>query len=462
MSDQKTDPVDDVTEHIDKGFKGLKEAQEEAKKATDSEFEVLKRRISNVEGISSELKQTKEWITEVEAKVNTARTHGPGRDNLVAAIPQEYRKWIEIAERGGAKDPVGKTAMGAWWHCQFQAKRALTSVTGRTPQEFIKIAEDIERGWGYDPAQKAEIQKASLAEGTAGVGGAVIATPVEAELLRLISDNTIVRPLATKIVMTSLTHQLPVENANVTAYIGAEATVITDSMPATPFAQRPLTAKPFVGLATVSNQLLQDNIIGLYDYVMTAIAERVGILEDIHALEGGWATTQNFSGVAVAPGVNAFTLGSTSVTGGNYPTYLELTKLIYTAAQRATRAGAAFFMLPQVFRGIVGSTDTTGQPIFSFSNVPNAIPQFVGGYPVYLVSSLSTQWASGSNGSSSSSIYYGPPSKIIFGDLTGMSFDIDPYGLFTSVQSRLRVYKRTGIIVPVGSYFTFARGAIMI
>ena len=195
---------------------------------------------------------------------------------------------------------------------------------------------------------------------------------------------------------------------------------------------------------------------------MTAIAERVGILEDIHALEGGWPTTQNCSGVAVAPGVNAFTVGGTSASYGNYPTYLELTKMIYTGQQAATRRGAGFFMLPQVFRGIVGSTDTTGQPIFSFANVPNAIPQFVGGYPVYLVSSLSTQWASGSNGSSSSSIYYGPPSKIIFGDLTGMSFDIDPYGLFTSVQSRLRVYTRTGIIVPVGSYFTFARGAIMI
>lgn len=451
--------VDGVKEQIDKGFKGLHDAQEEARKATDAEFEVLKRRISGIDGLQAEIKQTREWITDVEAKVNTARTHGPGKDNLVSAIPQDYRKQIEIAERSGYKDPVDRAAKGLWWHFHFKASEALRGQTGKSPQEWTKMAEDIERGWGYDPALKHEIQKAALGEAAAG-GGSVIATPVEAEIMRLIADNTIVRPLATKIVMTSLTHQIPVENSNVIAYIMVtDGTVITDSIPATAFASKPLTAKGFVGLATVSNQLIQDNIVGLNDYILTAVAERIGILEDIHALEGGYPTTTNFSGIALAAGVNSFTVGSTTVTGGNYPTYQELIQLVYTGQQSATRRGAGFFMLPQVFRGIVGGVDTTGQPIFSFANVPGAIPSFIGGYPVYLVSSLSTQWTQGSNGSSSSNIYYGPPSKIIFGDLTGMSFDLDPYGLFDRVQTRMRVYKRTAIQVPVGGYFTFARGA---
>ena len=454
--------VDSVSEQIDKGFKGLQEQQEEAKKAIDAEFEVLKRRLNGVEGIGSELKQTKEWLTDVEAKVNTARTHGPGRDNLIAVIPQEYRKEVEVADRIGYKDPIDKVAKGLWWHFHFQAAKALQGQTGKSPQEWVKMAEDIEKGWGYDPALKYGLQKAALGEAAAG-GGSIIATPVEAEIMRLISDNTIIRPLATKIVMTSVSHQIPVENSNVIAYIMVtDGTVITDSIPATNFASKPLAAKGFVGLATVSNQLIQDNIVGLNDYILTAVAERIGILEDIHALEGGYPTTTNFSGVALAAGVNSFALGTTTVTGGNYPTYQELIQLVYTGQQTATRRGAGFFMLPQVFRGVVGGVDTTGQPIFSFANVPGAIPSFIGGYPVYLVSSLSTQWTSGSNGSSASNIYYGPPSKIIFGDLTGMSFDIDPYGLFDKVQTRMRVYKRTAIQVPVGSYFTFAKGAKMI
>lgn len=444
--------VDDVKEQIDKGFKGIAEQQEELKKATDSEFELLKRRLSGVEGISSELKQTKEWITEVEAKVNTARSHGPGHDNLVAAIPQQYRKHIDIAERHGYKDPVQTAAKNLWWAASINAKLAVVRPGSVGPADYQKIADDIERGWGYDPAQKA-----LLGDALAG-GGSVIATPVEAELMRLILDNTIVRPLATKIVMTSLTHQVPVENANVIAYIVAENATITDSMPATAFASRPITAKKFAGLATVTNELLQDNIIGLNEYLFTAIAEQIGRLEDTGAIEGGTPAVQNFSGIAVASGVNAFTIAVTSVTGGNIPTYAELIRLVYSAQQSATRRGAGFFMTPAVFKNVVSLVDTNGQPIFSLMNVPNAIPQFIGGYPVYLVSSLSTQWATVSG--STSQIYFGPPSKIIFGDATGMSFDIDPYFFFDTVKTRVRVLKRTGILVPVGAYFTMARGVM--
>jgi HK97 family phage major capsid protein len=442
--------VDDVREQIDKGFKGLKEQQDEQKALVESEFEVLKRRMSAAEGLSGELKQTKEWITEVEAKVNTARTHGPGQDNLIAAIPQAYRKHIDIAERHGYKDPVQTAAKNIWWAASINAKLAVVRPGNMAPLDYQKIADDIERGWGYDPAQKA-----LLGDALAG-GGSVIATPVEAELMRLILDNTIVRPLATKIVMTSLTHQVPVENANVTAFIVAENATITDSMPATAFASRAITAKKFAGMATVTNELLQDNIIGLNEYLFTAIAEQIGRLEDIGAIEGGTAAVQNFSGIAVASGVNAFTVAATSVTGGNIPTYQELIQLVYTAQQSATRRGAGFFMTPLVFKNIVSLVDNNGQPIFSLANVPNAIPQMVGGYPVYLVSSLSTQWATVSG--STSQIYFGPPSKIIYGDATGMSFDIDPYFFFDTVKTRIRVLKRTGILVPVGAYFTMARG----
>jgi HK97 family phage major capsid protein len=401
--------------------------------------------------IQEERQTTDQRLMEVEAKVNTARTHGPGQDNLVAAVPDAFRKHIEIAKRLGHRDPVYKTSTGVWWHCAIKEHTAVLRPGPVPAGQYRQWREDIEKGWGYDPAY----QKALLGDALAG-GGSVIATPVEAELMRLILDNSVVRQLATKIVMTSLTHQVPVENANVTAYIVAENATITDSMPATAFASRPLTAKKFAGLATVTNELLDDNIIGLNEYIFSAVAEQIGRLEDIGALEGGTPSVQNFSGIAVASGVNAFTVAATTVTGGNIPTYGELIQLVYTAQQSATRRGAGFFMTPAVFKNIVSLVDTNGQPIFSMQNVPNAIPQFVGGYPVYLVSSLSTQWATVSG--STSQIYYGPPSKIIFGDATGMSFDIDPYFFFDTVKTRIRVLKRTGILVPVGAYFTMARG----
>src|SRR5262249_54278764 len=138
----------------------------------------------------------------------------------------------------------------------------------------------------------------------AGGGANIIALPVEAEFRRLIRDNTIVRPFATVIPMTALTHQLPIENANVTCYIVPEATVITDSFATTGFAQIALPARVFAGLATIANQLIQDNIIGLNDYVFTALGEGIGILEDQAALDG---STGNFTGIATAASVNSAT-----------------------------------------------------------------------------------------------------------------------------------------------------------
>jgi HK97 family phage major capsid protein len=451
MSD-KPDKLKEIQEHIDKGFETLEEQQEARRKEQDEEIDLLKKRLLQSDAANQELAgkitSQEKWISSVEAKVNTARSHGPGQDGLLAAIPNEYRKHIDIAARAGIADPIDRVAKGLWWHLQYKAAIGLRQRQEKSNDEYLRMADVLERAWGFDP-----VQKGSLGE-TVGGGQTVIATPVEAQLYRLILDNTIVRPLATKIVMTSLTHQIPVENSNVSAFIVSEFGTITDALPATAFAQRALTAKVFSGLATVSNQILQDNIIGLQDYLFTAIAEQIGRLEDTGALDGGTPTVQNFSGIAVSPGVNSFACSAGAVSGGSIPTYGELIQQIYTGAQVATRQGGAFFMTPLAFKNVVSLVDTTGQPIFSFSNVPNAIPQFMGGYPVYLVSSLSTQWTLGTT---TTNIYYGPPSKILFGDIAGMQFDLDPYSLLDKVQTRVRVLKRTAITVPVGAFFTIMK-----
>jgi HK97 family phage major capsid protein len=316
---------------------------------------------------------------------------------------------------------------------------------GKASGDYMKMADDLERGWGFDP-----VLKDILNEGAGGGGSNIIATPVEAELWRLIRDNTIVRPLATKIVMAGPSMVIPTENANVTAYLVAEGITITDSIASTAFAPQTLVAKKFAGLATVSNELFQDNIIGLQQYLFTAIAEGIGILEDRGALDG-----TNFTGIRVATGVNSITCALTGSSGGQVPTYRDMLGVIYGALQSASRDSGRFFMFPGTFKNVAGMVDTSGMPVFSFSNVPNAIPSFFGGYPVSLVSSLSTSYTFQTT---SSNIYFGPPSKIVYGDISGMSFDLDPYSLMDKVQTRVRVLKRTGILVPVGGYFTVLNG----
>ncbi len=437
--------VDETKELIEKGFKGIHDEQEKARQAAEAEFDVLKKRLEAVEGIPGELKKTEKWVSEVEAKVNTARTHGPAQDNLVAAIAPEYRRHIDIATRHGYPDPVMTTSMCLWWSLQFKARLALRMVTGHTPGEYLEQANNIEKAWGFDP-----VLKDILNEGAGGGGSNIIATPVEAMLWRLIRDNTIVRPLATKIIMAGPSMVIPTENANVTAFLVAEGVTISDSIASTAFAPQTLVAKKFAGLATVSNELLADNIIGLNEYLFQAIAEGIGILEDRGALDG-----TNFTGIRVATGVNSQTANGTGVTNGTTPTYTEMMGVIYGALQAASREQGRFFMHPGSFKNLAGAVDTTGQPLISFGNVSGAFAQFYAGYPVSLVSSLGTSWLFATT---SSNIYFGPPSKILFGDISGMSFDIDPYSLLDKVQTRIRVLKRTGILVPVGAYFTVLNG----
>ena len=60
---------------------------------------------------------------------------------------------------------------------------------------------------------------------------------------------------------------------------------------------------------------------------------------------------------------------------------------------------------------------------------------------------------------SSTNIYFGPQQKIIMGDLRGMEFATDPFGLFHLDQTRLRITERVGIVTPVGSMFPYLKGA---
>lgn len=449
MSDENEDPrLKAIKDQITKGFEGLEQKGAEQAKEQEQEIELLKKRLLSADAksqaLAEKLVSQEKWLSSVEATVNTARTHGPGRDALLAAIPDKYRRHIDIAERHGYKDPVGTTAKCLWWSMQWKGHVAMRSQMEHSPAEYFKMADDIERGWGFDPVLKAAIGESS------GGGGSVIATPVEADLWRLIRDNTVIRPLATKIIMSSLTHQIPVENANVTAYIVPEFGTITDSQAATSFAQQALTAKQFAGLATVTNSTFDDNIIGLNEYLFTAIAESIGILEDQGALDG-----TNFTGIAAAPGVNSATVSGTATSGGNAPTYADWINLIYLGIQSATRKNGAIFCHPMVTKNAIALVDTTGQPILKFADATNPWQGRIIGYPLYEVSSLSTAQTTMT---SSTNAYFGPPNKILYGDITGMSFFMDPYSLMDTLRTRVRVAKRTGILVPRGSYFSFLKG----
>ncbi|HEV8198760.1 MAG TPA: phage major capsid protein [Candidatus Polarisedimenticolia bacterium] len=415
--------------------------------------------------VRSELDETKRWIGEVEAKQNSARFGrlSPG-DNALNGIPAEepIRKQVEIAARMGISDPVKVVGNGYWWKCQIAAKMAARNPTGTPPSDWIERADRWEKANGFDPEEKFRhyaIQKAAVGEG-AGGGGSVIALPVEAELRRQIRDSAVFNKLATHVLMESLTHQVPIENANVTALIVAEGAIITDSMPTTSFTSGALTAKKYAGLATLSSEVLSDNVINLQQTIFSQIAEAIGIVEDQNIFNSANSVT-GLSSVVGRFTTNVSGFAAAGNNQGSVPIWFDMVTAMFKGLQRSSRANGRWFMHPGVYKNLLTNVDTTTQPIIAFSNnaqtpTDGRIPFSITGFPVELSAVISTQ---DSVYTTSSSIYFLDPQRVLYGDLIGMRFDIDPYGLFSTDQVRIRVLQRLGILVPVGGYVSHLQGA---
>jgi HK97 family phage major capsid protein len=320
------------------------------------------------------------------------------------------------------------------------------------PAEYMKRLawhEKLEESIGFGPKEKVALQ-----EDTASEGGNLVPTIVESEILRLVADNSVLRPLVRKVPMTVKTHAYPTRNAAFSAAIIAEEGTITDSVPSNPFAQSSLTAKKLACFATVAGELLQDNVVMLADYLATEFGEQIGLLEDTQALEGD-GTGSNFTGVVAASGVNSVTSGA----NGDFLSWQKAAGSPWAARQRSSRRGAQWFVAPEVIQVLVrtrtdaaAAADAAGLPLFipPLGGIGAAAPQTLVGFKYDEHSGLLTNRTVGT-GTNRTNIYFGPPQTIIFGDLLGFSIELNPWSKFSSFQIDIRGLKRTGILVGVPS-----------
>jgi HK97 family phage major capsid protein len=296
------------------------------------------------------------------------------------------------------------------------------------------------------------VEKVALQEDTAAEGGNLVPTVVEGEILRLVQDNSVLRPLVRKILMTTKTHAFPKLDAEFTAAIIAEEGSITDSTQANPFGQTNLTAKKLACFSTVSGELLQDNVVGLADWLGMEFGMKIGRLEDTQALEGD-GTGANFTGVVAASGVN-------SVTSGANGDFLSWQKLVDAMHQNVEMnpSDNVWFMRKTLWGRMlatrVGTAGTVDLPFFAPALGFTVAPmKAILGDQVLTHSGLLANRAVGT-GTNRTNAYYGPPSTIIFGDLLGFEIALNPWAKFQTYQTDIRGLKRTGIMVGVPAAWT--------
>jgi len=398
--------------------------------------------------LKTSIGETDEWCREIEALASKRGETGyDGVTPLLAAISTQDRRECQIAEIMGvaSKDVIPVAARALWLQKTIQKEglRDRPAHLGR----LLKEIETLEKGFGVGL-----ITQAALSESGGGTGPELILTPVEAEVLRLIKDNSYIRQVCRTMPMISKSHNIPSLDTDVTAAFIAEAGAITDSMAATNWSSMTLTAKKLAGIATISAELLQDSAIALSEFLFTAIAEQIGRLEDTEALEGAGT---NWTGVNAATGVNSIAAGAT----GDALTYKgKIVNAIFAAADVDSRQNAAWFMSPKGAVQAFGLTDTNGQPIFHLPNalamteIPQGARGMLMGYPAFVHSGIN-QARTKSTGTALTNFYFGNWKKLILGDRLGLTFATDPYGLFTTDSVRVRVVKRTGCVVGVPKAF---------
>jgi HK97 family phage major capsid protein len=378
-------------------------------------------------------------------------------NDLVAAIPTEKRHLIGLAERtmGSSDNPSGRTIkeQGRMADPIFKAATALwfaDSAKLQLPQ-FNRgnsgLIDEITKLEAAFSASYMDVTTKGVTDQSETLAGSLIPAPVENEVLRLINDNSIFRPLVRKITMTSKTLAIPTKGNAITAYIGAEAATLTGSYDQTAFSSVTLTAKRFHGAVTMSIELLEDSIVGLMPYILTTLGEEIGTLEDQETVDGAGT---NFTGLIAATGVNSV---ATTTTNGEAIVYGDLTATIFKARQRASRVNARWIMAPEQFGAIAGMVDSNGQPIVQYGRVPNEIVPQILGFPVEIISTISITTTRGSTGGTSN-VYFGPPTAIIFGDRTGMRWDVSDAPGWNKYQMAARLVKRTGIVIGVPTAWT--------
>ncbi len=379
-----------------------------------------------------------------------------GSDYL-AAIPDSERKSVQLAEQvlrsrgnkmGGEFDRPDFTAASALWFrdaTRFQQRNY--SPTPRQVEDFHRLD---------DALNDVEV-KAAFAESSDGVGGYLVPTTVTGEVLRLIYDSSVFASVGRHVPMTSKQMNLPNEAAAFSAGWTAEATNLTGGE--NTFGVNALKAAKLYARATLSQEVVDDAIVGLLPYLQTVMSEQCGYLLDAAVSDGTDGNTPtSFSGLVTASGLNSV---ATTTTDGAAVAYSHLVKAMFKAGQRSTRTQAAWFMHPNIFAAVVGLVDSNGQPIFQMVGMPNLPEERILGRPVYTSAAMSVSITRGSTGSTGN-IYFGPTNKLIFGDRMGLRWEVTNLVNWAKDQIDARLIGRFGFTIATPAAFTKIVGGTQI
>lgn len=450
----------------------VKDVQVEMQKGN----EAVVARLSDMEKKGSTLEA---WLKEVEGKVTKQMEAGGVGPlgwgvggNLMSVIPQRHRFCLDLFARSGMQreKAIKTVAIESWLKNSILLHNP--AIAARLAPKLLEEMDAIERAFGFRPvgAESAAEQRAAMQEDTSSEGGALVPVPVEAEVLRMAEDSSVMRSLCRVVPMTTKAHSFPKLDSNLTVSIIPEEGTIATSEPTT--GTLTLQARKFAVRAIASMELVQDSAIGILALLIGLMSEKYGLKEDQQILEGTGASGE-FTGVGAASGVNEIYAAGASAGNGALFTPAQALAQKWKARKRFSRRGAAWVAAPEIVAQMEGlrfdvlaSGDKLGGFMYTPANAKGEILADGGegpdgvlhGFPIYAHSEIDVARTVGSAGNCSN-MYFGPwKNAVIIGDLLGLLFGVSEHTQWATGQLDLRMIKRTAGLVGVPTAMTKQTG----
>lgn len=219
----------------------------------------------------------------------------------------------------------------------------------------------------------AEMKAATgMSEGTDADGGYTVPVEFSNEIIPLIRMASIARRIANIFPMGSKTRTFPRQLTHPTVTWTGEG--VNKTLTKITFEQLTQTAKKLAAIVALTDELLEDNAVGLDSYLFQSVADAFGREEDRVAFAGNTGAGDPFMGVLYATGVNDVTMAAGSL---SYP---DLVDLIF-AVPAQYRPGSRFVLPGSLIQLSMKMVDDNNRPVWQPS-LSEGQPTRILGYPV--------------------------------------------------------------------------------
>lgn len=248
---------------------------------------------------------------------------------------------------------------------------------------------------------KNELERRVLGEASIGAGGALVPTPLAAEVIDLLRPRTVALQAGARIIpMTTATLRFARETADPTGSWRAENANIAMSQPV--FDNLTLTAQSWGVIVQASRELLEDapNIDAA---LRNVFARSTAVALDQAILYGSGHTNNQPQGIAGTSGIQTVSMGTNGAQPLSYAPFLDAIQALESA-----NAGdvSAAIMPPRTSRNFNGLTDSLAQPLRR--------PDRIVGMPFLITTSMPINETQGT-ATNASSIILGAFSEVFVG-----------------------------------------------